>query len=308
MTFSAISKPVADLVQEQSQLLEALFAGADTARHTTGIMQRLHSGGVRRALAGRGLLAYRANGTALAERALAAAYPVLAQLIGDESFAPLARHFWRYAPPQRGDVAQWGAALADFLDAAPQLSGEPFLGDVARVEWALHCAATAADSSADIGSFALLASGDPKLATLTLSEGVVTFVSAYPVVSIIHAHLQGEPTLAQAADLLAAGASEHALVWRQGLRPRLRASSAAEHALVTALQAGFSLEAALAATALDTGFDFNDWLTQAVQSGLVTGAHRLNSATTPGRKHHEHQSARSDSTGTGFLGSADPRT
>ncbi len=278
MTSSAVLKPVADLVQDQSQLLDALFAGTDTAGHTAGLMQRLQHGGARRALAERGLLAYRANGTALAERALTAVYPVLAQLLGEDSFASLARHFWRQAPPQRGDMAQWGAALADFIDAAPQLSGEPFLGDVARVEWALHCAATAADTTADIGSFALLASADPEQATLTLSDGVVALASAYPVVSIIHAHLQGEPTLAQAAALLGAGASEHALVWRQGLRPRLRASSAAEHGLLAGLQAGLSLETALAATAPDTSFDFNDWLSQAVQSGLVTGAHLLNSA------------------------------
>ena len=278
MTAFAVSKQHADLAQDQSQLLAALFAGIDTSQHTAGFMQRLQPGEARRALTERGLLAYRANGTALAERALTAVYPVLAQLLGEDSFAPLARHFWRQTPPQRGDVAQWGAALADFLDAAPQLASEPFLGDVARIEWALHCAATAADSTADIGSFALLASGDPEKATLTLSDGVVALASAYPVVSIVHAHLQGEPTLAQVAALIGEGVCEHALVWRQGLRPRLRASSAAEHGLLAGLQAGLSLETALAATAPDTSFDFNDWLSQAVQSGLVTGAHLLNSA------------------------------
>lgn len=278
MTAFGTLKQVADLVRDQSQMLDALFAGHDADYQATWLMQRLQPGSGRHALAERGLLAYRTNGTALAERALTAAYPVLQQLLGEESFAPLARHFWRQAPPQCGDVAQWGAALADFIDAAPQLSSEPFLGDVARVEWALHCAATAADSAADIGSFALLASGDPEQVSLTLSDGVVAFASTWPVVSIIHAHLQGEPTLAQAAALLGEGVSEHALVWRQGLKPRLRVSSAAEHALLAALQAGFSLEAALAAAAVGIGFDFNDWLTQAVQSGLVTGAHLLNSA------------------------------
>ena len=79
--------------------------------------------------------------------------------------------------------------------AAPQLSSERFLGDVARVEWVLHRAATAADSKADIGSFAL-------------------FASAYPVVSIIHARLQGKPALAQLAVLLGGG-----LRTRAGLAP-----------------------------------------------------------------------------------------
>lgn len=282
MTAITFSKSHADLAQDQSQLLDALFAGTDVAGHTR-LVQRLQPGEARCALAARGLLAYRANGTALAERALAASYPVLAQLIGEESFAPLARHFWRHAPPMRGDVAQWGAALADFLDAAPQLASEPFLGDVARVEWALHVAATAADSTADMASFALLASGDTDKATLTLSDGVMTLASAYPVVSLIKSHLHAEPTLTHAADLLAAGVAEHALVWRQGFKPQLRSCSAAEHALVSALQARLPLEAALSAIVVDGssisagGFDFNGWLAHAVQSGLVTGAHLVNS-------------------------------
>jgi hypothetical protein len=196
-------------------------------------------------LARRGLQAYQANGLALAERALGAAYPVLAQLIGDESFAPLARHFWRRHPPGRGDMACWGDVLAAFLEASPQLADEPYLGDVARVEWALHQAATAADAQPDPHSFALLSSADPAELTLTLGAGVFLLASVYPVASIVNAHLLGEPALAEAAALLRAGAAEHALVWRQGFKPRVCAITAAEYALLAALQAGSSLEAAL---------------------------------------------------------------
>ena len=277
MSTHAIAAELADLLHDQSLLLQSLFAGGDSAH----LLARLQGNGKRAALANRGLEAYRANAGALAERALGAAYPVLAQLMGDESFAPLARYFWQHAPPQRGDVARWGAALPDFLDAAPQLASEPFLGDVARVEWALHAAATAQDATLDAASFALLASGDPEQTTLSLSDGTTTLASAYPVVSIMHAHLHGEPTLAQAAALLGDGIGEHALVWRRGLKPDVRLATAAEHALVRALQAGLSLDAALTtACALEsdgnaTAFDFNSWLAQAVQTGLVTGAHLL---------------------------------
>ncbi|APW45233.1 putative DNA-binding domain-containing protein [Rhodoferax antarcticus] len=59
----------------------------------------------------RGLKVYQANGHALAQRALQAAYPVLAQLLGSESFAALAQDFWHQQPPQRGDIGQWGEAL-----------------------------------------------------------------------------------------------------------------------------------------------------------------------------------------------------
>lgn len=255
------------LANQQSLLLQALFGAADDVRAS------LHEG-----LASRGLQAYQANGQALAERALTAAYPVVAQMIGEQSFALLARHFWRQQPPQRGDMAQWGSGLADFLDAAPQLAEEPFLGDVARVEWGLHGASTAQDAQPDPASFSLLCTGEPEQVTLSLSHGVMVFASAYPVVSLVNAHLLNHPSLAEAAALLQSGTAEYALVWRQGFRPSVRTSSAAEHALVLALQAGLTLEKALDAAfekAASEPFDFNAWLAQSVQTGLVIAARQL---------------------------------
>ena len=277
VTSQAHSVELTSLLHDQSLLLQTLFANGNSA-HVLGCLE---SDGKRAALADRGLQAYRANAGALAVRALSAAYPVLSELMGDDSFAPLARYFWQHAPPQRGDVGHWGGALPDFLDAEPQLASEPFLGDVARVEWALHAAATAQDALPDPASFALLAGGDPDYTSLRLSDGVTSLSSSYPVVSIIHAHRIGQPTLAQAAALLGAGVAEHALVWRRGFKPDVRVSSAAEHALVRALQAGWSLDAALtAACGVESNsdaaaFDFNVWLTQAVHTGLVIGAHRM---------------------------------
>ena len=255
------------LVDEQSLLLQTLFAADEAVRAC------LHEN-----LASRGLQAYRANGQALAERALSAAYPVVAQMIGEQSFASLARHFWRLYPPHCGDMAEWGGDLAGFLDAAPQLADEPFLGDVARIEWALHRAGTAHDARPSLTSLALLGTDDAARVALTLSPGVAVLDSAYPVVSLVNAHLLNQPTLADAAALLQSGIAEHALVWRQGFKPHLRGSSAAEYALVRALQSGLSLDDAVGAAfekATSKTFDFNDWLAQSVQTGLVTGAHLL---------------------------------
>lgn len=269
---------MATLAQEQQALLHALTGERDDSSLWPHL-QLAHA-----PLARRGLQAYQANGQALAERALRAAYPVLAQLIGGESFAPLARHFWRHHSPSRGDMACWGEGLAAFLEASPQLADEPYLGDAARIEWALHQAATAADALPDPHSFALLSAADPAEVTLTLGAGVFLMASAYPVASIVNAHLLGEPALAEAAALLHAGAAEHALVWRQGFKPRVRGITVAEHALLAALQTGSPLQAALGC-ALDcapadapesaTAFSFEHWLGQAAREGLVTGARRL---------------------------------
>ena len=244
---------------EQSHLLQALAGQTSNTYHP------------------RGLQVYQSNRAVLAERTLASTYPVIAQLIGVESFEPLARHFWQQHPPQRGDMGQWGAQLPEFLASVRQLVDEPFLSDVAHVEWALHRAASAPDAVLDAASFALLALAEaaPPV-SLRFSPGAMTRASAYPVVSIINAHLQGQPTLDDAASLLRLGQGEKALVWRQGFKPRTRTLSAAEYQLIAAMQNGLSLDAALGqAISLDSAFDFNTWLSQAVQTGLVTGATHL---------------------------------
>ncbi len=111
----------------------------------------------------RGLQAYRSNATILAQRVLAAAFPTMRRLMGDESFDGLAAHFWRTNPPSKGDLAQWGEGLEGFLRAIPELmQHEAHLPDVAALEWALHAGLTAADSdSIDPVPLALIESDFP---------------------------------------------------------------------------------------------------------------------------------------------------
>ena len=221
---------------------------------------------------------YRANAAVLAERSLSSTYPVLEQLIGPTSFEPVAKYFWLQHPPQRGDLAQWGAELPAFLAAAPQLAAEPFLADVARVEWALHCAATAVNAALDAPSFALLANKDDRV-TLTFSAGGALLASIYPVAALVNAHLTGDPPIGVAAQKLASGTPEVALVWRHGFKPRVRAVDVAEAALIAALLGRQLLDAALqAALNKDASSDFNTWLSHGVPSGLITGAARMQSA------------------------------
>lgn len=216
----------------------------------------------------RGLAAYRANALACARRALEAAYPVMSQLIGEENFAFLARDFWQTHPPVLGDLAQWGEPLAAFAAQAPQLEDLPFLPDVARIEWALHTCAGAADRMQDASSVAGLAEGDPSAVWFTLAPGTCVLSSACPAAAIALAH-KGQGSLDAAFDLLKQGVAQTALVWRQGYAPRLRLLHHHETAFTQALLAGQAL-----ANALDVAhasFDFSHWLAANVQSGLVLG-------------------------------------
>ena len=216
----------------------------------------------------RGQKVYISNGHALACSALRAAYPVTAQLLGDESFEMLARALWHTHPPQCGDAAQWGGTLAAFIAGSEQLASEPYLADVATLEWALHTCAGAADGLVDAASFALLAEHDPSALLLLLSPGCISLRSAWPVVSIVNAHRQQHPALNHIGQMLREGVGEDALVWRHGLRAQMRLAQAGEAALVTALLNGQRLGGALdQAPALD----ISAWLPMAVQTGLLLG-------------------------------------
>jgi len=253
------------LAHQQQMLLDALLAWpAENAMETIAA----HAVDAR----ARGLKAYQANGHALAERALRDAYPVLALLLGTESFADLARALWHDQPPTRGDVAHWGEGLAAFLALDPQLQDEPYLPDVARAEWALHRCTSAADADPDLASLALLQTEDPAGLGLTLAPGCTVLRSAWPTAAILGAHTEGTPSLAEAGALLRAGVAQDVLVWRQGLRPRSRAAQPGEADLLLALLGGAGLAAALdQAPALD----FGQWLPLAVQTGLVLAARPL---------------------------------
>jgi len=265
------------LVQQQQALLRALFVRPHAA----------HSGALDGELpelleasqpqTDRGLAAYRANGHAMAERSLLAAYPVISAMIGSDSFASLACDLWHHHPPNGGDLARWGNTLPGFLQDNAQLADVPYLGDVARAEWALHRAAGAPDARPDLPSFARLANEDPQGLALTLAPGSVVVTSRYPVASLVTAHLTDTPSLAEAAQRLREGRAENALIWRQGLRPRIELISPSAAALLRASQMGADLPQALDAATLaaDPGedFDFTAWLTRAVTNGLVIGVH-----------------------------------
>lgn len=261
------------LAQQQAALLRALWQ----PRHVDAIETIAEC--VRPARAGasnhweRGLQAYRSNGLLVAQRALAAAYPVVEQLLGEENFEALARRLWQHSPPERGDLAQWGGAFAGLLAATPGLAQEePYLPDVARTEWALHTAATAADSSPDAASFRLLVDGDPGGLTLVLVPGTQCVASAWPVVSIVQAHRGAGPSLQEAGQLLREEVAQTALVWREGLTPRLRTAQAGEAAFIAALQRGQPLLQALNAA---PGLDFSAWLAGAVPQGLLLACTRM---------------------------------
>ena len=213
--------------------------------------------------AARGLAAYRGNAGAIAERALAAAFPTVQQLVGAESFEPLARALWQRFPPQRGDLAQFGAALPAWLERDPQLASEPYLADVARVDWAVHTIEQAADVDQPPAGLALLGEVDPSRLRIRLRPGLALVASKWPVVSIWQAHrLSDDDRFAPVRAAFEAQTHETALIARIDWRATVEAVDPASTAFLLALQQDVDLGQALN----DAGdaLAFDRWLQRAL--------------------------------------------
>lgn len=250
------------LAAQQRALLETLFSSPTQDTIKAVVPFAGHT-------AARGIKAYQTNGHMLAERALQATFPILIQLIGDDNLPGLARAFWHAHPPPRGDLAQWGAELPEFVRTSEQLVSESYLADVADVELALHRCAGAPDKPADRASFGLLMQHDPLELQLHFAPGCAIFTSAWPVASILGAHLSQSPSFDEVGDRFRAGKGESTLVWREAYRPRVREALAGEAALIAGLLRGHSLGDALEVA---PELDFNTWLPLAVQTQLLLSA------------------------------------
>ena len=98
-----------------------------------------------------------------AVEALAANYPVLAQIVGGEMFQGIAVEFATAHPPRTPVLALYGEAFAGWVEQQPWAVDLPYLADVARVE-RLHIEALAAADAEPITSV-----DDVSLATLRLT-------------------------------------------------------------------------------------------------------------------------------------------
>jgi len=249
-----------DEAQRQQALLRALLSGT----RVDGLREQ----GER---AARGLEAYRANAEAIAERALAAAFPTVQALVGADDFKRLARAFWHAQPPLRGELGEWGDAFAAWLQAHAAMAPWPYLADSARLDFALHCNERAADARLDAASLSLLGSADPARLRVRLMPGTALIRSAWPIACIHHAHqLEGadaEQAFERARDAIAAQRGEDAMVVRQGWRAVVVPLQIADARWTEALLADASLAQALEQAGED--FDFAVWLQTAVRNAWL---------------------------------------
>jgi hypothetical protein len=216
---------------------------------------------------------YRGNVQANALKALGAMYPVLAQIVGTDFFAGLARAYANRFPSTSGDLNEFGGAFGDFLAGFEPAQELPYLPDVAHLEWRVHNAHYAADHPRlDSARLAQIDENDYAALRMALHPACTVLQSPWPLARIWEVH-QADFGGAFEVDLDAGPG--HALVFRPELRVEVRALSLGEHAFLARASRGESLGAALdAALAAESAFmldaAFTRWVTDRVVVGLKT--------------------------------------
>ncbi len=211
---------------------------------------------------------YRNNYRGNLHDALAGAYPVIEQLVGCDFFRLLTHTFTGQHPSRSGNLHHYGAQMADFLVAFEPAQGLPYLPDIAKLEWACHCAYFAED--AEVMSLTDLAQIPPeRYADLTLlfHPSCHLLCSDFPVDGIWQAHQSGADSDFQ----IDSGASR-ALVSRVDDRVRVTGLLPSQAAWLAAMQAGAALGEATASTvARYPDFDLQSILLILFNNNSMTG-------------------------------------
>jgi len=195
----------------------------------------------------RALAVHRNTSAKAAHDALAANFPVVRALVGDDSFAGCACAFIESHPPRDPRLCFYGEGLAAFIAEYAPFSQAPYLGDVAAIERRITETLFAPDAEPlDQAEFLDALDLD---APLILHPAVRFVAVASPAASIWLAHQPGAPS--DALERLA-WREEAALISRPGWSVQVAVIDRCALAFLTACQRGEGLgEAALAVTALD---------------------------------------------------------
>jgi uncharacterized protein (UPF0276 family) len=212
---------------------------------------------------------YRGNLSATWTKTLAAAYPVLLALVGEEFFGGLAQAYGRAHPSDSGDLNRFGAHFAAFLQDFPHVAEYPYLPDMARLEWALHRAHYApAVDGVTAQQIAALTPEQLETARLQWHPACRLLAFESAVIPLWQAH-QPDSGVAFPDDMAAPG---HGVVARPRWRAQVVPLAHADYAALAVLERGGEFGAALdAAFEIDEDFDMAASLQLWLDHALITG-------------------------------------
>ncbi len=201
--------------------------------------------------------------------ALRISYPAVDALVGGDFFDMAAARFMRSHLPRSGCLNDYGEGFPAFLESMDATASVPYLGDVARFEWALGQAAIAPD--APVISLSALANIDGAM------HGEICFVP-HPSVHLLNlrypADRIADAVLADDGDALAAlnpGAQSTMLLVHRGAGGlAVERLDAASYRLLTQIFSGMALGALCEATGCAVG----RLLGEQIANGRISGMQR----------------------------------
>jgi hypothetical protein len=249
------------------QLASVQDAFADAVRDAS-MRVPLPIAGAARQTADRRFAVYRNNFAVSLVSALAARFPVVQRLVGEEFFRAMARAYVMQEPPRSPVLLHYGATFPAFVDGFEPAATIDYLGDVARLEFARGRAFHAADADPlterDIASVPAAELADTRV-VLHPSVSVVT--SRHPIVSIWEAHRDSDAIVP-----VQAWAAETALVARPFLTVEVMRLPPGGGHFLTALARGLTItDAAETARAAERSFDLVANLALLFAARIVTG-------------------------------------
>ena len=200
--------------------------------------------GALRGQAERRFAVYRNTVAASLIDALAARFPVVQRLVGDEFFRAMAHDYVAQDPPRSPLLFQYGEGFAPFIEGFAPAAPLPYLADVARLEYLRGRSYHAADAEPlQSGAFAALDGGRLAEFKVRLHPSVFILISDYPVISI------WEANQAQSVAPFSPRGKEAALVARPFLAVETRRLAAGTDAFLACLKSGSTIGEAVEAGA-----------------------------------------------------------
>jgi Putative DNA-binding domain len=202
---------------------------------------------------------------------LASTYPVVCRLVHRRVFGFVADAYIRRQPPTGPCLFEYGATVPAFLASFPACADYPYLGDVARLQWAMNAVLHAKDATpiAPAG-LASVPPEDVGRLTFQLDPSAVWLYSPWPVDRIWRAN---QPDAADDVPVdIGAGGVRLEIRRQADDLVTTRRLELAEFAFRSALGAGASLETA-ADTAMteDPGFELTEALRALLGEALLVG-------------------------------------
>jgi Putative DNA-binding domain len=177
--------------------------------------------------------------------ALAATYPAVARLVGEEFFRYAATEYIGIHAPRSSTLIGYGDRFADFLGRFAPAASVPYLPDVAELEFkyleAYHAAEAIAMTTAAFDAALADPDGAP---ALVLHPSARLMQSTFPVSRIWELNSQPEPPRSKTR---IPGETEHLLVIRPRATVEVRRVSRGAHASLARLADGATLTEALTA-------------------------------------------------------------